>query len=366
MIIKLSNTISLILACFILSAPLISNLIGTSYFTLVIFLFSFYFLFELIIKKQYLHRVYFLFIMCLFAMLLYILIFKNEMRLLFHIIVYLYSAIAAYWLFKINSKILLKASFFSLIIFYLFFMAAGLYYGFSPYAINDFFPASSKNYVSAIAIFSQIVYSATYYRVYKKLPLWTTLITLVICILTTGRSAIILSFLIFIVSFLFMTYYGTKKEKIITSFVLLLLSFVILFNINLIIEMLLLYTNFVQGLESPRSLMNQSYMESMNLQYLIFVVDLSSIQIYNEFNLNPHNTFVMEHSRFGIFYLIFILIFMIYSLYLFVFLLSIFFMRIYFDTLITNHFIMFLLFLFVMESKTRYRKIVYFFTKDRI
>ncbi len=270
-------------------------------------------------------------------MLIYRLIFKNEMHFLFHIIVYFYSAITAFLLFKINSKILLQASFFSLITFYLFFIVAELYYGFYPYAINNFFSASSKNYFSLIVIFIQILYSAVYYSVYKKLPLWTTLITLLICILTTGRSAIILSFLIFCISFLFMSYYGTKKEKIITNFVLLLLSFVILFNINLIIEMSLLYTHFVDGLESSKSLINQSYMESMNLQHLIFEVDLSLIQINNEFNLNPHNIFIMEHSRFGIFYLIFISIFMIYSLYL-----------------------------FAIENKVTYRKIMRFVTKDRI
>src|SRR5690606_33065956 len=67
----------------------------------------------------------------------------------------------------------------------------GFYIGFDPESMNEFFPNSSRNIVSGIALILQVFYSTLFYLVRGKLPLITALLTFALSCVAFGRSGII-------------------------------------------------------------------------------------------------------------------------------------------------------------------------------
>ena len=319
----------------------------------------FYFLSRKII---FIHKSYFIILITIIGMFIFIIL-NNELEkvLIFNYIMYLYAFFAAYWLFSIDKYILMKVSYMTLMTYYLYFICFGIFYGFSPVDINTYMPYASRNQVSAYAIFLQILYTASYYRVNKKLPLFTSLFTFILCILAFGRSGILCSGLIFIFSFFLLLFNGSKEQKKILKIILFFLIFLCVLQVNYIFDYISNYSSFQQGLESPRNLMNQQYLDELDFQNLLLGINLNLIPEILNYNLNPHNTFILGHSHFGLiniilFFVIVCISSLIYlvwfkKIYVYVFLLMIFFLRIYFDVFMEHYFLMLLLFLFILESK---------------
>lgn len=363
LILNKSNLTIHIIAFLIMITPLVGAILGTQYQFVLISLSIIYLLYDYIKRKGRLHYLMYIPFILLMVMFVYSLS-TFSTKIIYHTANSIFYFIAAYWLFKQDKIFLQKMSFVTLVIFYIYFLGAGLYYGFTPWNINHYFVGGSKNYVSAMAIFLQIFYSISYYRSKRKLPMVTVVITLVICVITAGRSGIGLSAMIVLFSSYFMLFHGNRTIKI-SIFITALLVFIMVFvNLDTINEILILNTNLNQGMESSRFLANQSYFDNLSIGNLILGIDFSTLSVYQEIDMevNPHNTYILAHSRFGLAYLFFILFFILSSLYIFIFykntlvyiiFLIIYSVRIYFDVLITNEMILYFIFLSLLEvSKT--------------
>lgn len=232
--------------------------------------------------------------------------FEDSLTLYFSVL-NLLNLIIGYWLARQDSQKILYFSIFVLILYYALFLCLGLIYGYAPDDINNFFKNSSRNAVSAAALFFQILYSTSHYRVSGKLPLLTPIITFVISFLAYGRSGMFFSFLFVIWSFSSRFWTTKTSYKIVVIFVGLSIGVLGVKNFDLIEYYLFSQTNFTLGFESPRSLMLKAYIEELDFFSFFYGVDLSSIPIIKDFNNNPHNSVLLGHAMFGFFHIIFLI-----------------------------------------------------------
>jgi|GEM_PF-2863847 len=246
--------------------------------------------------------------------------------------------LSAIWISKQNEQLVCKSAFISLMLYYVFFIVSGLEKGFAPYEINEYLENSSVNGVSALALIFQIFYSTSYYKLHKKLPYITPLITMVICIMAFGRSGIAVSVLILLLTF-FVNY---KHYKILNSFFLVSLIVLFLFLFQELLQFFEHYTNFGRGLESPRQEMLNDYLSVVNfISFFTGGINLLSIPSISIHDGNPHNAYIYSHAGLGILYLMFIVSIWLYVFYIFTFykntlvyfsFLMLFSIRFFFDT----------------------------------
>jgi len=208
-------------------------------------------------------------------------------------------------------------------------------FGYNPDAYNDLIDGS-RNYISAYLILFYIYYLYACYVNNRQPNLIFPLFIVVACVYLYGRSGIILSVLLLLISVL-----QTKSRIKIGLFMLLgLLTLIFYYNT---IYNIILNSNLSHGVETERSGMLMQYVGSIqSARDLILGVDLfQCCSLIIKFEGNPHNSFVMMHSRFGIFPFIIIVFFYLYQItarlflkkwYLNLLLLMIF-MRYFLDTL---------------------------------
>lgn len=219
----------------------------------------------------------------------------------------LINLLVAYWLAKQNKEKVSTVSFYALVSFYLVFFCSGINYGFGPNDVNNYFIESSRNIVSAMGLFLQILYSTAHYRAKKVLPKVTPIITFIISFVAYGRSGIALSAI-----FLFITYASIfRQSKFVykLAFIVVVLVLVLMVSQYAVImkNIFLTESNFSSGLDTPRVLMIQSYLESLDFVRVLVGVDLSSVPIINQYNNNPHSSVIYGHSQYGVLYILFML-----------------------------------------------------------
>lgn len=201
-----------------------------------------------------------------------------------------------------------KVSRFLLISYYLIFLALGATTGFGAESIDGFFPNSSRNGVSAIAIFLQILYTTLFFVTRGSLPLATSLFTFAISVLCHGRAGLIVAGALLVVSLA----HRVLRKPLLLLFLAaaaVVLVVALLAIPNSLVESALAGTNFYRrGFESLRSDMIRDYLAQIEPLSFFTGVNLSSIALIEGYNLNPHNSFLRGHSFFGIAYLVFIVI----------------------------------------------------------
>jgi len=202
----------------------------------------------------------------------------------------------------------LNISFALIVSYFLLFFAYGLAIGFSPSAMDSFFPNSSRNGVSAIALFLQIFYSASYLMTYGSLPIITPFITFAIAILCKGRAGLAAAGIVLAISMIKAV--ATDKRRLVLCAGAVVVGMAALYTIpNSLVQEAVEHTNFYRrGIESIRSEMWAEYLERINARTFFTGVDLSTVPLIQSYNLNPHNSFIRGHSYFGIPYLIMVLV----------------------------------------------------------
>lgn len=182
-------------------------------------------------------------------------------------------------------------------------------FGYNPDAFNDLIDGS-RNYISAYLILFYIYYMYASYINNKKLNLIYPIFIVVACIFLYGRSGIILSLLAFVISIL-----KSGGRAKITIFTVCGLMVIVMFYDQLMT--ILLNSNLSHGVETERSGMLEQYFSSIRTaKDLLFGVDLfQCCSLIIKFEGNPHNSFIMMHSRFGIFPFLVIIGFYVLQLY---------------------------------------------------
>lgn len=244
------------------------------------------------------------------------------------------SIILAYSIAKINNKA--KFSLYVYIFYAVFCILCIIYTGFDIEGLNEVLNAGSRNIVSAILLVLAIFVSASYYAENKKQPLFVFVVTFILCILLFGRTGITLSFLLLMIPF----FYKLKNNIILFTSIFSLLSLVVIFNFDSIVSFLTLNTSFQYGLESPRTALRAEYFSGILNSYneLFWGRNIDHCcQLAVSYDGNPHNSFILGHSRFGLLHTFIFLcvpfLLILKKQWFFLFLLLIIYIRYFFDKL---------------------------------
>lgn len=301
---KQSDLLSIILVMIVLLSPIARHVIGFNlYAFLLIVMASFVFL---LICSNYFNGYKVIIPTLLFLFMFVFLLLSNASNTegLFNTVGTIILFLLSYWLARQDFILVKKISLVSLLVFYVFFVLAMLIYGFSPDNINNYLVNSSRNVVSAIALFLQIMYSASYFRVNYKLPNVTPVITLILAIISFGRTGIALSAALVLLSAI--VYFWERKIAY-KSFVLFVLFCFVLFSYqyySYVEYFIFTNTSFKSGLETPRVEMIKDYFFNFDFFDFLLGRDLLSLPIISVYGGNPHNSFVYGHSLYGVFYFI--------------------------------------------------------------
>lgn len=229
---------------------------------------------------------------------------------------------------------------------YVFFQ--GLLNKFEPDFGNHILAESSRNYVSAILIIYYISYAALSCIEKEKISILVSVFLFVNCVVLFGRTGIVVSGLLLL--YAIYNNYGVKVS-VFLSVTLGVLSSVIYYYA-------LEYTNFADGLDTPRTLMMQEYISNISESEIFFGRNFfQCCQTIVAFGPNPHNSFIALHSiygLYGVFLSILVIIVVLCSRYFsLLFFLMLIYFRYFFDVLGLFYFLdftIFIIFLYCLDS----------------
>lgn len=230
----------------------------------------------------------------------------NEFRSIYYLATGFSAFVVGYVLY-LHKRFSLKISWYLLIVFNVFILwSVILSSEHSSIALDKVFPGSSRNLVGAMAIFLQIFYTVSYYRINHNLPHFMLIITLLIIFLAYGRSSIIAGILLLAVYLI----YDFKKHLWSMGLVAIIFlgavfaSYDLISRIDTAIEQ---NTNFSRGIDSPRIEILKEYISTTDLLFLIAGHPISDSNTAALFNGNPHNSYIRFHSYYGLASLLFTL-----------------------------------------------------------
>jgi hypothetical protein len=239
-----------------------------------------------------------------------IIISLHQMRMgpLIYIIYFFYSFLFALYLTEKKEVSLKVANFF--FGFLTFFLLINFFIkGINPKAVNQFLYHSSRNIVSAIFLFSTMFLYLSNISSNNKLKLYPSIILIIISVLSYGRTGIILSFVMFIIIYLFVFFNHFTFKKIIIYVFISAILLIVLFRIH---PILINETNLSRGLESKRFMIYSSYLEKINLNNVFTGYNYKQIPVVKSLNNNPHNSFIVFHYNLGFGLILFLLMVFLY------------------------------------------------------
>ena len=273
----------------------------------------FLFLFQIVIVTPFLllnRKVFFknnfyeLLIIIIFVLSTVVSIVNKDYRPIFLPVYLFYSYLFAEYLLTMKniSKVFL-------VVFYAFvfwFIACGLFYGFSSSSINKYMVEGSRNGVSWVAITLVMIYYVSILVENKIFLISPSIICFVICIICFGRSGILISGLIFLLVIYQRSFrFANVSKKILFLILFLLILFLFLIKLDDVFYLLENRTNFSRGIESPRGIINSEYLDNMDITGVLWGYDPNNIQTVINLNGNVHNSYIYFHSRSGFVMLIF-------------------------------------------------------------
>ncbi|MCT7605874.1 hypothetical protein [Aliarcobacter butzleri] len=144
------------------------------------------------------------------------------------------------------------------------------------------------------------VYTALRMKLKNRSSMIVSLLSLYIVIEGYGRGSIIFVLIMIILNFIFIFFHLKKNWK---------LFYITIFTLALIILMPFFFevfstTKLSQGLDSPRILIAQEYLNHMDIFGLFFGISYENTIISNLYDNNPHIGYIRTHHIFGLFYLL--------------------------------------------------------------
>lgn len=208
----------------------------------------------------------------------------------------------------------------------------------------------SYNYISGYLVLMLSLYCSYFVKLKDKIPHGriNAIVVFLLCVLLFGRSGIFLSLLLLLSVFV---YNSNKTERM--FFIIFSVSlFFFVFYFHEILFEFILQTKFSEGLESPRHSMIKEYFSLLNVKTFLLGVNLFDMVTIEPYDYNPHNSFLLFHSNFGVFglFLLYILLLLMFSqnnLWLIIFI-FIYFLRGFFDVIILPGILDFILFSIIL------------------
>lgn len=178
-----------------------------------------------------------------------------------------------------------------------------------PEPLGAIFPGSSTNGLPSYLIVVQIAYSIAFYLKNSRLPLLSSVATLVVAVFGLGRGSMIIAALILLFSLYINTTLArskTDRKIILVAISLLSLPFgIFIYNdySELISSAQLLIdgSKFSNGVfDEHRGRIIADYLSKIDGWSLIFGTDYNGTSIVENYGGNPHNSFIRAHSFYGI------------------------------------------------------------------
>ncbi len=166
-------------------------------------------------------------------------------------------------------------------------------------------PGSSTNAIPTYSIVLQITYSTIYFLHSRKLPLYSSICTMMISLIGLGRGAILISLSILLLTLVW-NVANTKKD--IKNVLYIGFTVVISASIGANDSMLQLFedwystTKFSAGIyDVYREEMINDYLEKIDMIGFLTGVSYENTSIQFLYGNNPHNSFIRMHSFYGLF-----------------------------------------------------------------
>ncbi|EOV0647198.1 hypothetical protein ACOIOT_002894 [Cronobacter turicensis] len=157
---------------------------------------------------------------------------------------------------------------------------------------NFIFYHASRNIVATFVLFPVI---CCFLFIKKSRPLLAiAFLTMFMCFLLKGRTALLLSVVIMCVAL-----YRAFGIKVLTAIILLSSPLFFYLNLDEINASIAAHTNFSEGLKTTRSVIYDEYFSNFSLADFVFGRSFDGMVIINTLNNNPHNSFLLIHSLFG-------------------------------------------------------------------
>ncbi|OFS10503.1 hypothetical protein [Hafnia sp. HMSC23F03] len=203
---------------------------------------------------------------------------------------------------------------------------------------NSIFEGNSRNIVSAVLLMTSVFLFFSSYLFKEKVYFSALVLDLICSVLLFGRSGIFLSFAVLLLGIYVKFFKGSFLKGVVLC-TMIVLFFSISFAFLGLDEFtsLLDKTNISSGFDTPRFEMWSQYIENMDIRRFFLGGDFFYSPAIMAFNGNPHNSFIMLQSRFGICAIVLFSI-MIYRLFFLIrtdvvlfFLIMTLFIRMFFD-----------------------------------
>jgi hypothetical protein len=187
--------------------------------------------------------------------------------------------------------------------------------GLTDFPLDNMIPGASSNAVTSYLILLQCNYSITRFFSTQKVSLYTSAVTVAICIVGFGRGSLVASLGLFALN----AFYLPRQWRLFGHwwpvFTVLCLIFYFLPNLDAILNYLEANTKLGAGLvDDHRTSILNAYFGKLDSWSLIWGADYSGTNINEEYNGNPHNSFIRAHHLYGFLYLLVIFYFVIWSL----------------------------------------------------
>lgn len=187
-----------------------------------------------------------------------------------------------------------------------------------PEPLGAILPWTSTNGFPSYLIVLQIAYSLSYFLEFKRLPLTSCFITLIVAVIGLGRGSMIVGTLIFSSSLIFnITLLKSTRDRW-WAFRLFLIFvgpafFFYIYNmdsINLTFELWFQESKFAGGvLDEHRGRMLADYLAKLaNPLWLLLGTSYQYTSINDFYGGNPHNSYIRVHSFYGLLGLVIIFI----------------------------------------------------------
>ncbi len=203
-------------------------------------------------------------------------------------------------------------------IFFIFLFIGLIFHWDEPEPLGAILPWTSTNGFPSYLIVLQIAYSLSYFLEFKRLPLSSCFVTLIVAVIGLGRGSMVVGALIFFSSLAFnLTLLKSTRDRW-WAFRLFLIFFGPAFffyiynmdSINLTFELWFEDSKFAGGvLDEHRGRMLIDYLAKLsNPLWLLLGASYQYTSISDIYGGNPHNSFIRVHSFYGLFGLVIIFI----------------------------------------------------------
>ncbi len=172
---------------------------------------------------------------------------------------------------------------------------------------NELYSGLSRNHAGFAVVFWTIFLLFHLKVTYNIYPIILPLICIILSFYLIGRASLIVSLLLLLVVFFF----KFKQNRIVRGLLITLVLFVVYYLWFKFKTMLLEDTNLAEGLDTPRWKLWRIYLENLNPVNFFTGIDVTTLQRYNKYGGNPHNSFIKFHSRVGFGCIIFLMLYFI-------------------------------------------------------